>query len=108
MSQFYIKHNDRLPSLRAELSDSQGLIDLTSGVVTFYYRLKSRASGVNSGSAVVINAASGITEFQWGASNVANPGVYYGEWRVQFSGAKESTFPNDSMFMFELGKRLED
>ena len=101
MSEFFITENDRLPVLRANLSDDAGYIDLTNGTGYFIYRNKYDGTAPVTGSIDILGATSGYCQFSW-ASGAA--GVFYGRWRVVLNG-KQISFPNESFLNFA---RTED
>lgn len=106
--QFFLSQNDRLPLLTTELSDSQGVIDITSGTPVFYWKLRTYASGLNSGiGSVVGNGTSGVVMYTWTTGDAAYPGVYSAYWKVNFSGGKTMTLPNDGQkIVFEITSEL--
>lgn len=105
--QFFLSQNDRLPILTTELSDSQGVIDLSSGTPVFYWRLRTHASGLNSGLGTVVGSpTTGVVQFTWTTGDVAYPGAYAGRWKVNYSGGKTLTCPNDGFFSFLITSDL--
>jgi len=83
-----LKQNDRLPKLRATLTDGSGNpIDLTGSSVVF--RMKN-FDGTGSlkvnGAATVITPAAGIVEYAWAAGDTDTAGTWIGEFAVTLAG----------------------
>lgn len=96
---FSIKVGDRLPALRASLTDSSGhSIDLTGATVLFSMR-KSGSSQpeVDEQPSSILDATGGMVEYQWAEGDTAVAGQYKAEFTVLLSGLRMS-FPNDSFF----------
>ena len=107
MSDYYINELDRLPTLRMEVSDSLGVIDLTDATGTLWYRLKSRVSGsgVTQRSITILTPTGGIAEAQWTSGELPR-GVFY--WQAQFvlSNGKNVTFPQGTYNTFSVVRNL--
>lgn len=93
MATFQLKQNDRLPKLRAALTDSTGAaLDLTGATVGF--RMRARGTGtavVLTGTAAAVTpATSGVVEYTWGAGDTATPGVYDAEWVLTYAGSVQT------------------
>ena len=107
MSEFYLKYQDRLPVLQSNLTDVDGYIDLsTASDVKFIHQLKSRVTTPISGSGVIVSPTSGLVQYSWPASPTLSGGVYYGEWRIEFTGGKQITIPNDGVILFKISNRI--
>lgn len=92
---FNLGQTDRLPYLQTELSDSQGVVDITSGTPILYWQLMSRASGTYSGVGTIIGSSTtGVVQYQWTTGDTINPGVYWGYWRINFPASRSERFPN--------------
>lgn len=102
MNDFVIKKNDRLPVVRAYLSDVNGYVDLTNASVQFIYQDRRRLNPPTTGEATLIAASSGLVEFAWASGNVSSAGTYLAEWRVHFPNTKVLSFPNDGYISFEV------
>ena len=92
--------------LMALFEDQNGPINLTNTTVSFLYRLKPNGPTIT-GSASVLNAVSGIAEYQWTENDVTNKGVYWCEWQARYPNGKTITFPNDSYITFEIMEDLD-
>jgi len=92
MAEFRLKQGDRLPKLRAALTDSNGAaLDLTGATVAFRFRARGGALLTLAGVAsVVAPATSGVVEFSWGAGDSATPGVYESEWVLTYAGSAQT------------------
>jgi hypothetical protein len=106
MNDFFIKTNDRLPVLRANLSDANGYIDLAGATVKFVFQTRDRTLPPTTGSATILGSASGYVEYAWATGDVASPNVYYGEWRVATASSKQISIPNDAYVSFEIVQGL--
>jgi hypothetical protein len=102
MNDVGIKKNDRLPVVRAYLSDANGYADLTNATVQFIYQDRQRSSAPTTGEATLIAPTSGLVEFAWVSGNVSSAGTYLAEWRVHFPNTKTLSFPNDGYISFEV------
>ncbi len=100
---FVIKRHDRLPILKALLSDVNGPVNLLNCTVKFNYARMEGGPTV-SRTAEITDPAAGEVQYQWVADDTLTPGIYYGEWEVTLSG-KQITFPNDDFVKFKI---LED
>ncbi len=108
---FYLSQNDRLPTLTTQLSDSVGVVDISSGTPVLYWKLRYRpsGSGLFSGiGSIVGSPTTGLVSYTFTTGNVAYPGVYNAYWRINFSGGQSETFPNDGeKLLFEITPGLE-
>jgi hypothetical protein len=102
MNDFVIKRNDRLPVVRAYLSDVNGYADLSNANVQFIYQDRRRYNDPVTGEATVLAATSGYVEYAWTSGNVSSAGTYFAEWRVFFPSTKVLSFPNDGYISFEI------
>ena len=103
MSEFFLTENDRLPTLRSNLSLSDdGFIDLTGGTGYFIYKNKYTTDVPVTGAIDIIGPTSGYCQFQWPSGTA---GVFYGRWRIILNG-KQISFPNDSMLDFSICEDL--
>lgn len=107
MSYFSLMQNDRLPVVRAELTDASGAINLTNSSCFFVYRGKYQ-TGVapTSGVADIISPTGGILEYSWTTGDTASPGIYYCYWQVSGSNRKWSSYPNDSYLTYIVNPQL--
>ena len=88
MSTVYMKQGDRLPALRMQLVDASGApIDLTGASVAFRMRSTSGSLVTLTGTASVVDAASGTVQFAWGVGDTATVGGYIAEWACTFAGS---------------------
>lgn len=106
MNDFFLKTQDRLPTVRANLADEEGYIDLSTMTVKFVYQARNRATQPVTGDATIISPTSGYVEYAWTTGDVASPNVYYGEWRAYTASGKQISFPNDGYFSFEIVEGL--
>jgi hypothetical protein len=93
---FTIKQNDRLPSLQATCVDASGNpVDLT-GNTGVEFHMKAVEGGVAKVDAagVIVDAATGVVRYDWGATDTDTVGEYEGEFEVMYADSKTQTFPN--------------
>lgn len=92
---YSIKANDRLPSIQATLTNSDGsAIDLTDATgVAFLMRLIGGTVPKIDAPAVVVNAAFGIVRYDWLAADTDTPGNYHAEWEITWASGKQQTVP---------------
>lgn len=83
--EFRIKKNDRLPRIRALLTDSAGaVLDLTGATVQF--RMRARDGAALKVNAAGVNVGAGIVEYAWATGNTDTPGIYDAEWVLTYAG----------------------
>ena len=108
MADFYIKKNDRKPSIRAVLTHSDnsgGLLLATS--VRFIMRPVggSTASVASAGVLETVTDTALTARYDWGAGDTAAAGQFSCEWEVS-DGVKLETFPNTGYFTVEVVQDL--
>lgn len=102
ISDFRIKKGDTLPTVRATLSDEEGVFDLTNCTVKFVFRNSQSGVAVKK-DASVVSATAGEVEYAWGAGDTDVPGVYLYEWEVTLTlSSKVISFPNGESRLFEI------
>ena len=92
-----IKRTARLPAFRVTLLDPDNPrvgFNLVGATVDFRMRLKGTDTVVASGSATLVDAANGVVEYQWGASDTQTAGEYDADWRVT-TGGKLGIWPSE-------------
>lgn len=96
MSTFSIKQNDLLPALSAVLNDADGPVDLTgASSIAFHMRpVGSTTATTLTGTASIVNAATGEVRYTWAGSDTATAGAYECEWEITWPGSKKMTFPS--------------
>lgn len=105
MADIYLKHKDRLPKLRATLSDANGPVDLTGATVKVWWRLQSGGTE-KSGTCTIVDAANGVVEYAWAAGDTDTAGDYYVEFVATF-GIATMTFPNDGYLTMSILSDLD-
>lgn len=107
MSDFYITYLDTLPVVRANLSDDNGYVDLSTATnVYFIHQIKSRAAAPITGAATILGASSGFVEYSWPTGTPPSGGTYYAQWRNQFSNGRRLTVPNDGFIVFHINQGI--
>ena len=100
---FYIKQNDTVPSLRADLRDGDNAaIDLTGASVKFIMRAIGGNTAVINASASIVSEAGGTVQYNWQVGDTATIGSYQAEFEVTYSGGTVETFPNDGYIRIEI------
>lgn len=103
MSSFYIKQNDTNPSIRATLKNGSGnAVDLASTAVRFHMRSIGSTTVKTDGEAVVINANTGIVQYNWVADDTDTIGTFHAEFQVTYSDGSIETFPNNAFITVEV------
>ncbi len=100
---FHIKQNDTAPALRATLRNGDGTaVDLTSASVDFHMRKSSDgvfdvapAGTPVTGGATIVDAPSGVVEYQWAEGDTGEAGEFSAEFQVTHISGEVETFPND-------------
>lgn len=107
MTTVNLKKGDRLPKLRARLTDSAGTaLNLSGGSVVF--RMRPRAGGalkVDDEVATVVDATAGTVEYAWGASDTDTAGMFDAEFAVTLSGLVE-TVPSSGYVLVVISDSL--
>lgn len=82
---------DTAPTLQFECVDKESnIIDLSGKTVNFYMKKMGLGDRINASSAcTVTDAANGIAEYTFGASDLSAPGTYFGD--VVISDTQEET-----------------
>ena len=95
MSEFYIKQGDTLPVLTATATNEDGSpLDVTGATITFRMRGKAVSGFVIESTADIIDAAAGVLQWaDWTTTQTAEPGVYFADFLVVFSGGGRQTVP---------------
>lgn len=93
---FYIKQNDTSPSLRATLKDGQQqAVDISGSEVKIHVKSAGGTLKVDE-TMTVVDAASGVVQYDWQEGDTDTPGSYYLEFQVTYSDGSIETFPNST------------
>ena len=96
MPDLIIRQGDTTPLLQQTILDASGnAMNLTGATVTFTLRALTSNQPVVNATAQILNAATGLVQYAWTASDTATPGLYMGEFHVTLSGGGTYTYPND-------------
>ena len=93
---FNIKQGNRLPTLRVQCLDGDGVgVDLTTAVAqTFSMRHSDTGVvKVTPSACTIVGTTDGIVDYAWAAIDTDTAGDYEGEVTVTFAAGKASTFP---------------
>lgn len=103
MSTFYIKQNDTVPSIRATLKNGSGnAVDLASTTIRFHMRALGGTSAKVDAAASIINANTGIVQYDWDAADTDTVGSYQAEFEVTYSDSTVETFPNNGYILIKI------
>jgi hypothetical protein len=100
---FYIKQNDTVPSLRADLKNGDDeAIDLTGASVKFIMRAIGSTTVTTNASASIVDDEGGTVQYNWQAEDTDTVGSYQAEFEVTYAGGTIETFPNDGYIRIEI------
>lgn len=95
MSYFYLKQNDRLPSIESQaLYADNTPVNITGGTVRFLMRNLDNVLKVDAAGSIV-DAALGKMKYDWTAADTDTVGEYRCEFKVTIAG-KPLSVPNQS------------
>ena len=107
------KVGDTRPYLDATLSDANGAVDLSTSAVEsvrFVMEDKDGTEVVNESSTganvTITGSTSGQVRYAWQTGDLANPGNYYGEWKVLYTDGSAARFPNTGHAEIAVGPAL--
>jgi hypothetical protein len=98
---YTLKQHDTAPLIQDVLSDgSDAAVNLTGATIEFHMTSWDRQTVVVAAGAVTnwgggAPDTSGQVQYAPSAGDVANAGVFRGEWEVTFAGNKVETWPNE-------------
>lgn len=99
-----LKRGDLRSPLRAQLYDraTGEAVDLTlATAVAFYFSFDPDLPGSN-GACTVIDAATGVVEYQWQAGDTDTAGQLLGEFKVTWPSGLPQTFPSRRYLHIEI------
>lgn len=99
-SDIYMKQHDSWPPLTATLTAAGAALDLTAATQVKLI-LKSTAYTIT-GICTITDAVNGVVKYTWASGDLANAGVYNGEFEVTYSGGRVETVPNNTYFTLEV------
>jgi len=93
---FYIKQNNRVPLLQAQLTDEEDKPLNLQFVDSVLFRMYDPRSGetVTLSNAIIDNEANGVVQYAWESSDTNTPGRYRAEFVVRYPSGREESFPN--------------
>jgi hypothetical protein len=96
LADYFIARGDRLPTIRATLTNADGTpVNLTGATVTFTMKDVLDVPKVNAAACSPVDAVNGVVEYALQAADVNTPGDYFGRFTASFGGLS-TTVPNDS------------
>jgi hypothetical protein len=104
MADFSIKRNDRRPYIRMSLGYDDGSaanLAFATGVRFLMRECKTGKLKV-SAAAIVVDAETGLVEYQWAVGDTNTPGKYDVEWEVTWGDGKPQTFPGEGYNTVEV------
>lgn len=100
---FYIKQNDTVPSIRADLFNGSGdPIDLVNASVRFHMRKARGGAALVDSAALVISEPDGTVQYDWVAEDTAEIGSYQAEFEVTYPDGTIETFPNNEYIRVQI------
>lgn len=106
MADFTLKRNDTRPAFGAALLSNEVAYNLTGAAVKFIMKADGSVTPKINAAAVILDAATGLVEYQWTVTDTDTEGLYNAEWEVTDAEGKVITFPNDSYFTVEIVEDL--
>lgn len=99
---FWIKQNNTLPVLDAQLSDRDGNVDITGASVIF--RMRNATTGVLEIAAAmdIIDALEGRVRYVWQPGDTGSAALYEAEILVLFLNGDVQCFPNNGYIRVEI------
>lgn len=89
-------------SVKIKNSLTNAVVDLTGASVAFNFRIQgARTAKVSSGACVITDAAGGICEYRWGASDLDIEGIYDAEFVVTHTDGKVQSVPIEGVVVRE-------
>jgi len=100
---FRIKQGDTVPALRVSLlNGTDNAISLDGASVRFHMRAIGSLSILIDSSVSVIDAGSGVIQYDWVAGDTSLIGSYQAEFQVTYADGKIETFPNSEYISVEI------
>ncbi len=106
---FNIKQGNRLPTLRIQCLDGDGVpVDLTTAVAQTFAMRHSDTGVVKitPTACTLVASTAGTLDYAWGASDTDTAGDYEGEVTVTFAAGRASTFPGQGRIGIHIESRV--
>lgn len=108
---FWIKQDNRRPYIEAVLKDEDGaVIPLTLPPNDVLFSMETRGTGtakVYRESCTIVDAANGVVQYEWAAGDTDTPGIYFGEFIIDWDGnGDEITCPNDGYKIIKVKAKV--
>lgn len=109
---FFIRQNDTLPTLDITLTERGCLGDKQpynlSAVTACTFTMTSDSGDIKimSKNAQIASVSGGSISYAWDAEDTNEPGNYYGEFQLVFSGGSKMTIPPIGSIYIEISKVL--
>ena len=91
---FYIGEGATYPKLEVTLSLKGNVVDVTGDTITFSMMDAFGNTKIAAGSAAIESASDGEVSYTFSTADTNEPGDYYGQFHVDFTGGVEGTFPS--------------
>jgi len=102
---FTIKQNDTRKPLKVELSDYNGLVDLTGCTVRFLMTTHNYKLIIDQ-KAEILDVVNGQVWHVFGFGDTDQPGMFRGEFEVTFPDFKKETYPESNYILININKDL--
>ena len=102
---FTIKQGDTRKPLKVELSDYNGLVDLTGCTVRFLMTTHNYELIIDQ-KAEIRDAINGQAWHVFGFGDTDQPGMFRGEFEVTFPDFKKETYPESDYILININKDL--
>jgi hypothetical protein len=100
MPDFYLKKGNSLPILVVEVSDDNGIVNLSGvSLVEFIYQNRETET-LYTRTGTMVARESGLIRYAWTTGDTTGVGKYFGEFKMTYSGGSILTFPNNRYLEF--------
>jgi hypothetical protein len=108
-----LKQHDTGPALEVRFVDEHGdpvELDPATDTVTFHMETGEGETLSPANAATIESGPEGVVRYEWGASDTADTGTFFAEFRVTFndgqSDERTETFPNSGYITVEISEEI--
>jgi len=107
MKPYVIKSGDTKEPLTLQLTDFNGIPDLTGCKVDFKMSTTYFESVINQ-SAEIVDVASGLVKYQFSSTETSQAGYFYAAFEVTFPDFRKQSFPQSGYLKVQINKSLKN